>query len=456
MRSVFPADGATEIAEVTRRQFLEAVGGGSAYAYVADTEADEATPPSVQPIFSYPDSGSPDTRHEDLVMRLLKQAVPDTSVYASIFTLTREDVSQAFIDAERRGVDVNVLVDEQSSHRSAVQTLRDELPDRTAIVEDGGIGDRHNHNKFLLLDRLATGDEHVVWQSSSNLTTAQTRNHNASVVIRNDDALHEAFQQYWADLADETVEDLSYNRTDEGRSATAYFSPRDDFDTHVRALADVVPSWETKIHFMQSIWTDSREAESQLIQERLAELIEGGADVQVIVQDGDEVTEHLQDAGADVMAYPGENVAVHSKYMLIDSDFETESGDTEHRREVWVGSQNLSRPGLRRNDEALLRFVDDYVYAEFLDDWERVYRQGERALRDNRPTPIEYNQTTSDSESDISGSESPTQTDGSIEAREKNSVWNGLSRLGIATALAGGIGSLGYAVGQWNRTQDDG
>lgn len=372
----------------SRRRFLALLGaGGLAGTPITRLALGQSTDqPRIEPVFSYPtSSGLPDHRHEDVVKQLLREAVPGTSVYFTIFTFTRDTMAEAFETADKRGVDLNLLIDERGRQSSATSRVLAELPDSTSVVYGGGVGDRHNHNKFLLLEELYNGDEHVVWQSSSNFTDPQRHNHNTSVVIANDKPLYEAYRSYWEDLADEEFQDLSYNRTEHGETATVYFSPRDDIDTHVQALADIVPSEDATIHFMFSIWTTSREAESGLIEEQLARLVEGGCDVKVVMQQRDEISEALTAAGVDVVEYPDVESDVHSKNMLIDADFETDDG-IERRREVWTGSQNLSRPGLRRNDETVLRIVDEYVYQQFRHDWERVYRQAKRASGDEGAT----------------------------------------------------------------------
>lgn len=457
----------SDVAGTGRRRFLQLVGTGLASVAVGRVSArDLARSPSIRPIFSYPTpDGSADDRHERVVLDLLERAVQGATVHCSLFTLTRERIARAFVAAAERGVDVNVLLDERGIERAASQHVLDELPDRVAVVEDGGVGDRHNHNKFLTVEELDSGDQHVVWQSSSNMTAAQIHKHNASVIVRNDQPLYEAYQSYWGDLADES-QNMSYNRTEEGESATVYFSPRDDFDTHIRALENVVPTYETEIHFMQSIWTASRESESGLI-DRLAELIEEGADVHVIVQDGDEVLGSLRDAGADVIPYPSGDVGVHSKYMLVESDFDTGDGTTERRREVWTGSQNLSRPGLRRNDETLLRFVDNYVYDEFLDDWERVHRQASQIANDEESVNADVDGAESTSTDADRTPPAPTMekvegvrsTDTQMRTangpgRNRSSVGRG-RLFGLLALVAGSTAGLSYAVHRRLRPSKD-
>lgn len=294
-------------------------------------------------------------------------------------------IAEAFVDAAKRGVDVNLLIDESSAEAEATQYLLDHLSDVTITV-DGAIGDNNNHNKFLLLEELENGDRDVVWQSSSNFTNTQRYLHNTSVIIRDDTALYDAYRSYWDDM--KAIErDLDYNRTERGETATAFFSPRSDFDTHLKALEDIECTEDTTIHFLYSIWTRFR---SDVV-DRIEELVEQGCTVKVIV-DGKASTVGplLERAGAEVLEYPrytserGSNpdqiINVHSTTMLIESDF-TVAGETERRRLVYMGSQNLSGPGLANNDEVLLEIEDDSVYRQFMEDWERVYQQGERARR---------------------------------------------------------------------------
>jgi PLD-like domain len=343
--------------------------------------------PRIEPIFSYPTlEGVPDTIHEDTVTKLLAQAVPGSTVYFSIFTLTRMNIAEALIDASQRGVSINILIDEHSIEAKATRHLHDRLPKDVTITADGAIGNNNNHNKFLLLERLENGNRKVVWQSSSNFTNTQQHLHNSSVVIREDTPLYKAYESYWKDMA-AGKQDLNYNRSESGQTATVHFSPRSDFDTHLQALEDIECTEDSTIHFLYSIWTRYR---SEII-DRIEELVEEGCTVNAIIdQEASTVGPLLERAGANVLEYPhythqqGPNpdqiTNIHSTSMLIEADFTTDGG-TKRRRLVYTGSQNLSGPGLANNDEALLEIEDSDVYRQFLNDWERVYKQGKEARR---------------------------------------------------------------------------
>jgi len=441
-----------------RRQFLALAGSVAAGVAVGSGRSTASASPNVRTIFSYPTlDGSSDRRHEASFERLLSRAVPGSEVYFSIYIFTRNNIAEALVNAADRGVDLNLIIDARSEYRDATGILRDGLPDDSlTIVSNGGIGNRINHNKFLALEELDTGDRNVVWQSSSNFTGNQIYYHNSTIVVRNDPALFDNYRSYWADLADESVAGLDYNRTETTDTATIHFSPRNDYDPYIRALQNVVPTWRTKIHFVQSIWTDSRERETRLIQDRLTELAEEGAEVRVIMQERDNsIPGLLEEAGVEVVQYPDDAATqVHSKNMLIESAFRTENGETEERREVWAGTQNLSRPGLRRNDEVIWRIVDDYVYYDFLHDWERIYNQAQRALgerdsvsgdsgtggADRTPTGTPtrtYSATATDTDASPGDSDDPT------AARSTSESGPGF---GLVTAIAGALSGSAYAV----------
>ncbi|MFC4542423.1 phosphatidylserine/phosphatidylglycerophosphate/cardiolipin synthase family protein [Halosolutus amylolyticus] len=377
----------------TRRSLLRAVGSTGVVGSVvlgSDTNrawSSRGSAPRIEPIFSYPSPlGRPDDVHERTILDLLHRAVPGTAVHLSLYAFTRTNVARACLAAADRGVDVNVLVDDHLAEADAVQRLRGRSNDRVSITADGGIGVSRNHNKFLLVEELNNGESNVVWQSSSNLTNTQRFLHNTSVVFRGAGDLYDVYREYWNELA-AGDSDPHYNRTAETDSATVYFSPRSDFDTHLAALENVVPSRDATIRFMYSIWNEKRPA----IVDRIAELVDAGCTVEVILNgEKSDIGQRLRRAGADVLEYPTTTVGrvtpwqspnVHSKTMLVDADVDVD-GETRRRRLVYTGSQNLSRNGLLANDETLLRIEDDDVYAQFVRDWKRVHEQGRRLASD--------------------------------------------------------------------------
>jgi phosphatidylserine/phosphatidylglycerophosphate/cardiolipin synthase-like enzyme len=373
-----------------RRSFL-ALGGGvvTAGSIARSSSTEESlsqarTPPRIEPIFSYPTLvGGADDVHEETVRDLLKRAVPGSTVHLTIFTLARSTIAEALIAASNRGVDVNVIIAGHYAEATETQRLLDVLGDSVSIASGGSIGTKYNHNKFLLLSKLSNGETDVVWQSSTNFTRVQRHRHNTSVVFREDTELYDVYRDYWDDLAAGET-DRQYNRTEQTDSATVFFSPRSDFDTHLKVLNEISPTRDATVRFMYSIWTTGRLE----VVDRIEELVSQGCSVEVIIEEeASTVGEHLRNAGAAVLEYPHDTLNrlltlerspnVHSKNMLIDANF-NEGGETVRRKLVYTGSQNLSKSGLVDNDEVLLRIEDANVYDQFVQDWKRVYDQGNR------------------------------------------------------------------------------
>lgn len=395
------------VKQLTRRNVLRAIGSGTTLAALPVSNA-AASPDGyeIETIFdfrlSHPVGRTrKDRTHEERFRDLLEGAVPGSAVHASLshgIDGSREDLPEVFINAVDRGVDVNLVVDEHGEDTVGIQELLDTIPESVQIVYGGGVGDYLNHNKFLACEELENGEQDVVWQSSHNFTEAQLYMHDSTVVIKNSSELYDVYRSYWQNLADDEFQDMEYNRTEETNPATVYFSPRSDFDTHVKAVEDVVPSESTKIHIVMSQWTASRERTythyeplvENFIRNELADLISQGATVRVILREdtaSDFVVGHLEDAGAEVALFPSHvrdgPAGPHSKTMLIDADFETEDGDLERRREVWTGTQNLGARALVRNDEVLLHIDDKKVYSDFLRNWRHIRNQVHRANRED-------------------------------------------------------------------------
>jgi hypothetical protein len=62
-------------------------------------------------------------------------------------------------------------------------------------------------------------------------------------------------------------------------------------------------------------------------------------------------------------------VGIHGKYLTIDGGFQGEAG----RKVVWMGSQNLTRNALVRNDETFLLIDDDPLHATFDENFRRIW-----------------------------------------------------------------------------------
>ena len=355
----------------------------------ADADIDAEPPPNVPAplsvFFTRPaDDCTPDTTIEDVWVNLVGAAPAGELIRVAMYNWTRSPIADALLAAAARGVDVRAAVDggeatQLDDPASALARLQAGLPAGavTFCSSAGGtacIGSVINHNKFLLVSGLDDGTRDVVVQSSANLTTSQTRQHNNAVVIRADATLFATYLQYWNDLATDD-QDLDYYRSAEGDLATkAYFFPRDGGgDTVASVLGNVACEPGARIRIAMAHWTDGRPA----VVAALEELAASGCTVEVITRQGNEVVGELSEA-INLLLFPdvpcpGSSalIQVHSKYLLIDAPYGTDA-PRQWRRLVWTGSHNYTGNALRRNDETLLRIEDGPVFDAFGADWELI------------------------------------------------------------------------------------
>lgn len=331
--------------------------------------------------FNRPEPGERDHTLEDLVIDLLEDTPDDATVRAAYYTFSRTGAAEAFADAHDRGVDLQLIVDNDTRHDDgtdwqAVELLRDRLGEDFTICQDdedtGGChGTRIQHNKFILFSETGDGAEDVVLQSSANLTNPQLEQFNNTVLIEEDTALYETYLDYWQDLsADET--DLDYYRTAEGDLDTkVHFFPREDGDTIIEILEDVDCEDGTEVHVGMAYFTDPRVG----VATHLTRLADEGCEVRVLVRQGLDrvgilVMAEMDNSDVKLSAFPPadddeDSVSIHSKYMLLDGTFR---GETDQQI-VWTGSHNYTGPALDQNDETLLRIRDDETHEAFVDDW---------------------------------------------------------------------------------------
>jgi hypothetical protein len=349
-------------------------GGDDTTAALDDSSGDDGVvvdpPPAFETHFTRPEPDQPDLALEDIVIELLESTPAGESVRAAYYTFTRTRIADAFVDAHERGVDVQlVLGNTNNPDGAALTTLRTGLEDRLTICregqESGGcIGDRIQHNKFILFSELEDGSRDVVLQSSANFTNPQTNQFNNLVVIRDDTALYEAYSNYWTDLLAQ-VTNLDYYHSVVGDLQTkAYFYPRASGDTIVGILNNVDCAIGADVYLGMAIFTNPRIA----IAERLVEMDAQGCNVHVLTRDGGnsgDILATLSVGTIDLTLQP----IMHSKYLVIDGAY---GANSSHQKLVWTGSHNFTGPALRRNDETLLKIRQDEVFEAFLEDWQHA------------------------------------------------------------------------------------
>lgn len=106
------------------------------------------------------------------------------SIHCAVYLFTLEDVREAIIRAEERGVDVKLVLETQDSESewSQYPSLRDKVDVRL----DG--------NQYLMHNKYCVFDGKIVWTGSYNWSKSGSERNNENVVILEDSKIAEEYE----------------------------------------------------------------------------------------------------------------------------------------------------------------------------------------------------------------------------------------------------------------------
>lgn len=315
--------------------------------------------------------------------RLIYSTKPGDRVHMAVAMANSTVISGALTYAMRNGVEVHLIANE-NDECSLCSDVEKYYPGNVTRCNHGntayGCISRdpagHMHNKFVLFSGATDPDgvrhANVVWSGTANLNASSGRQtFNTAFVDYGDAAMYGGLLRIWNTLHKKTafandnffsmaksdgstgyVESAYSNIRAYASPANAESSNEDGPDTVLDRLGDGITGESCMIRVMQMAISDHRLAVAQ----RLAELNEK-CTVRVIVRAkdngepilGPEVRKTFEDAGVPVAAGP-----IHDKSISVTY---VPAGTTAPRYLFLTGSQNLTGPALRRNDELLFKFV---------------------------------------------------------------------------------------------------
>lgn len=289
----------------------------------------------------------------------LVQAIDEArlSVHVAMYSLSLGDVGAALIRAQRRGVDVRIVMESDN--------IEGEVPQRLKEAGIPLLGDRREgtmHDKFMIID----ADE--VWTGSMNFTfSGAYSDDNNMIRIRSaevaEDYEHEFTEMF---VADHFGPDLGSSTPNprvivDGTPIEVYFSPDDNVRSALLKLLDTASS---SIYFLAYSFT-SDELGSALLRAQAAGLTVSG------VMDADQGLSNLgtelaafRDARLDVRldGNPGQ---MHDKVFILDD------------KVVVLGSYNFTGNAERTNDENLIVIHNPSIAKEYLQEFQRIYALGQ-------------------------------------------------------------------------------
>jgi phosphatidylserine/phosphatidylglycerophosphate/cardiolipin synthase-like enzyme len=293
----------------------------------------------------------------------LAQAIDQArlSVDVAVYDLDLSSVSNALINAHRRGVTVRVVTESDNM---------DSSDSKITALQDAGIpvlGDRRQglmHNKFTVIDHSE------VWGGSMNYTTNDAyRNDNNLIRIRSaklaEDYTTEFNEMFEEDLfgpADRPATPYP-TLTINGVLIEVYFSPDDGVAQHI---VDQVNRAQSSIYFLAYSFTADNIGEAMRAQAKAGVTLAGVFEkTQVASSKTSNEYDPMRAAGLDVWldANPRN---MHNKVILIDGQV------------VITGSYNFSASAEKTNDENLMIIHDSDITALYLDDFQRIYERAKK------------------------------------------------------------------------------
>ncbi len=285
----------------------------------------------------------------------LAQAIDEArySVDVAVMRLDLWSLRDALLDANRRGVNIRVVVDSDYLLDKEIQDLIGAgipvVPDRRESLM---------HHKFTVIDQLD------VWSGSMNYTiNGAYRNDNNLIHIRSSkfaQSFTREFEEMFMDdrFGASSEADTPYPRVSiNGMEVEVYFSP----DDHVlQRLLSLVAAAEESIEFLAFVFTSDPLAEALIAREA------GGVRVRGVIERGQANSSgrevgQLVLAGLDLRLDTNQN-KMHHKVILIDGEI------------VVTGSYNFSRNAEDKNDENILILHSDEIAQKYLLEFERIYR----------------------------------------------------------------------------------
>lgn len=307
----------------------------------------------------YPDD--PAKRRPSLDERLTSFINSATkSVDMAIYQLDLPNVTQALLDAQKRGctvrvvTDINILNDPKES--ASFKKLQ-----AAGIKVVAGNPNAIMHNKFVVVDGTA------VWMGSWNFTANDTyRYNNNAMLIRSPELAQNytvTFEKMWRDNKFGPSRKPGGTKpilTIGGVTVENYFAPEDRVASKIIARLQKA---QKSIYFMAYSFTDENISNVAIAKAKAGVKVRG-----IFERTGSETAfsayPRMKAAGLEVLQ-DGNPYLMHHKVFIVDE------------ATVILGSFNFSKNAEEENDENLIIVDDARLAKAFLEEFQRVYEKAQ-------------------------------------------------------------------------------
>lgn len=286
-----------------------------------------------------------------------------TSVDVAIYSLERQVIVDALINARTGGIPVRVVTEtdnyDSDKYKPAYQQLED--AGITVITDDaGGAGSATMHDKFFIFD------ETKVWTGSYNVTNNGTvANSNNAVLIDDSnlagaytDEFEEMFTYYY--FGTQKSDNTQHTFTIDGYEVESYFAPSDGTKFQIQSEIELA---DHSVYFLIFSFTSDDLGDDLVAKYGSGVIVQGAFDSSLKNQSGGEYL-RLRNAGIPVKidTYEG---ALHHKLMIIDPGYPDGV--------VITGSSNWSYSAFNKNDEDIVIIHHPDIVNQYYGIFEDIY-----------------------------------------------------------------------------------
>lgn len=316
--------------------------------------ADPVDGPDQRVIFNNPWGGTAAQRRiADEYIRLIDTAPAGTEVRIGFYSLSDVKLTSAIIEAEKRGVRIQVIVNRHAWSTKQVKRLRKALgSNRSAATWVSKRPKNWTHSKFLAIEY----GEIVVISSQNGTKSGIWQQQNDAAITYGDHTLYQAVvRQFDLMGRGETSSAVLGTRVSSGTTTLRFYpASRANGYATFGLLDDItceVDGERTKVWGVMWIWTVA----GKPVANRLATLARQGCDVRMIVST-QQTTKSIRKIllkGGVATKVPKGSKWPHSKYFVVDGH----DADGQRLQVVYAGSPNLTAAAFNSNDEIGLTSV---------------------------------------------------------------------------------------------------
>lgn len=339
---------------------------------------------NVRPLFGVPASSKksdPSLKNE--LIRMVNKAPPKARIRATFYMASLTDFAEALLQAHKRGVHVQILLDNAWKKTPGGSEFKHKLESKLGknliSCSHGGCmaWKGNNHNKFMTIsetvDPKGKKIKNVSIQLSSNMTSGQLKKYQDMLVIENDPDIYGHYFQYWQDLAQQK-ENYNYMNQPNGTTRSRFAnitvfssSSKTGYDPVLHELKKVAhcrPSRD-RVDLAHSLASFDF---AQLYIKELKRIKKLGCDIHIILNDSTDpkLIRLIRDYKLRLtLLQPGKDSRFHSKILLIHAQFRS-GNKLETRKLVFAGSRNLGLNSLVRNDDTTIRVRGVKTYTSYV------------------------------------------------------------------------------------------